>query len=229
MSKDGQYQTYCRYGDYLYRSTNWGVNWSQVTSAGSRNWYSIAISGTGQYQTAGVAASAGYIYRSTDYGASYTAVTSAGARYWIYSAAMSDSGQYQFMIGNDGNIAPFTSRIYRSTNYGVTWTAVQSSQYKRSLSCSASGQYVIAGTDGGQVWISSDYGANWSQANLYPSGATNWDCVAVSSGGQHMFAGNSAGSLYSYYSTDYGANWSQSSLGAVALVRADFGGESCYL
>jgi len=229
MSRDGQYQTYCRYGDYLYKSTNWGANWAQVTSAGARNWYAIAVSATGQYQTAGDASSSGYIYRSTNYGVSFTAITGAGARYWIFDAAMSNDGQYQFIIGNDGVSAPFASKIYRSENYGVTWLAVQSVQYKRSLACSSSGQYIIAGTDGGQVWISSDYGDNWSQANLYPSGNTVWDAVAVSATGQYMFAGNYAGSTLSYYSNNYGATWSQSSLGAVSLASATFATESCYI
>lgn len=229
MSKDGQYQTLCRYGDYLYRSTNWGANWAQVTSAGSRKWYAIAISSTGQYQTAGDASVGGYIYRSTDYGVSYTPITGAGARYWTYMAAMSNNGEYQFIIGNDGITPPFTSQIYRSTDYGATWAAVQSSQYKRSLACSSSGQYVIAGTDGGQVWISSNYGVTWAQANLYPSGNTLWDATAISATGQYMFAGNGAGSILSYYSNDYGANWTQSSLGAVALVTAEFATESCFI
>ncbi len=229
MSKDGQYQTYCRYGDYLYRSTNWGASWAQVTSAGARNWYAIAVSATGQYQTAGDASSSGYIYRSTNYGVSFTAITGAGARYWIFDAAMSNSGQYQFIIGNDGITPPFTSQIYRSTDYGATWAAVQSSQYKRSLACSSSGQYVIAGTDGGQVWISSNYGVTWAQANLYPSGNTLWDATAISATGQYMFAGNGAGSTLSYYSNDYGTTWSQSSLGAVALASATFATESCYI
>lgn len=229
MSKDGQYQTYCRYGDYLYRSTNWGANWAQVTSAGARNWYAIAISGSGQYQTAGNASSSGYIYRSTNYGVSFTAVTGAGARYWVFDAAMSNDGQYQFIIGNDGITPPFTSKVYKSDNFGVSWTAVQSTQYKRSLACSSSGQYVIMGTDGGQVWISSDYGDSWTQANLYPSGSTLWDAVAISATGQYMFAGNGAGSTYSYYSNDYGASWSQSSLGAVPLTTAVLATESCYI
>lgn len=229
MSKDGQYQTLCRYGDYLYRSTNWGINWAQVTSAGARNWYAIAISSSGQYQTAGDGSSSGYIYRSTDYGVSFTPLTSAGARYWMWGAAMSNTGQYQYIIGNDGLTAPFTSQIYRSTDYGATWAAVQSTQYKRSIECSSSGQYVMAGTDGGQVWLSSNYGVTWTQANLYPSGSTLWSGIAISATGQNMFAANYAGSQYSYYSTDYGANWTQSSLGAIPLAAATFATESCYI
>jgi photosystem II stability/assembly factor-like uncharacterized protein len=229
MSKDGQYQTYCRYGDYLYKSTNWGANWAQVTSAGARNWYAIAISGSGQYQTAGDASSSGYIYRSTNYGVSFTAITGAGARYWVFDAAMSDDGQYQFIIGNDGISPPFTSRVYKSTDYGVTWAPTQNLQYKRSIACSSSGQYVIIGTDGGNVWVSADYGNSWNAPSSLPSGSTVWDGVAVSSTGQYMMVGNVAGSTYSYYSIDYGASWSQSSLGAMPFASMTLATESCYI
>lgn len=229
MSRDGQYQTYCRYGDYLYRSTNWGANWAQVTSAGARNWYAIAVSGSGQYQTAGDASSGGYIYRSTDYGSSFTAITSAGARYWVFGAAMSNDGQYQFIIGNDGISPPFTSRVYKSDNYGVTWAPTQNLQYKRSIACSSSGQYVIIGTDGGNVWVSADYGNSWNAPSSLPSGSTVWDGVAVSATGQYMMVGNVAGSTYSYYSIDYGASWSQSSLGAMPFESMTLATESCYI
>jgi hypothetical protein len=37
---------------YIYRSTNYGVTWTQATSDTSRNWYSVAMSSDGKYQTA---------------------------------------------------------------------------------------------------------------------------------------------------------------------------------
>jgi hypothetical protein len=57
----GKYQTAVVYGGYIYRSTNYGVTWTQATSDTSRNWSSVAMSSDGKYQTAVVD---GWIYLS---------------------------------------------------------------------------------------------------------------------------------------------------------------------
>ncbi|MDP3683535.1 MAG: hypothetical protein Q8S01_06340, partial [Ignavibacteria bacterium] len=67
---DGKYQTAGAYGGYLYRSIDYGVNWSQVGV--SAYWNGIAISSNGQYQTAVVVN--GLTYRSADYGATWAYV-----------------------------------------------------------------------------------------------------------------------------------------------------------
>jgi photosystem II stability/assembly factor-like uncharacterized protein len=71
MSSDGKYQTAVEYDGYIYRSTNYGVTWTQATSDTTRNWYSVAMSSDGKYQTAVV--NGGYIYRSTNYGVTWNA------------------------------------------------------------------------------------------------------------------------------------------------------------
>jgi hypothetical protein len=43
MSSDGKYQTAVEYDGYIYRSTNYGVTWTQATSDTTRNWNSVAI------------------------------------------------------------------------------------------------------------------------------------------------------------------------------------------
>ena len=58
----------------------------------SNNWKSIAISETGQYQTAVNGSTV--IYTSSTYGASWTATT---VGYTCYSVSMSNSGQYQLI------------------------------------------------------------------------------------------------------------------------------------
>ena len=69
-SISGKYQTAVVYNGYIYRSTDYGVTWSQVGN--SNNWYSVAMSSDGKYQTAVV--HGGYIYRSTDYGVTWSQV-----------------------------------------------------------------------------------------------------------------------------------------------------------
>jgi hypothetical protein len=49
----GKYQTAVEHdGGYIYRSTNYGVTWTQATSDTTRNWSSVAMSSDGKYQTA---------------------------------------------------------------------------------------------------------------------------------------------------------------------------------
>ena len=41
--ESGKYQTAAVVDGYIYRSTDYGVTWNQVTSDATRNWYSVAI------------------------------------------------------------------------------------------------------------------------------------------------------------------------------------------
>ena len=72
--ESGKIQVVAVYGGYIYRSTDYGVTWNQVTSDAARNWYSVAMSSDGKYQTAVIYG--GYIYRSTDYGVTWNQATS---------------------------------------------------------------------------------------------------------------------------------------------------------
>jgi len=83
--------------------------WSSVES--SRMWYDIAMSDSGQYQSAVVWN--GQIYTSDNYGLNWTARNS--NRQW-QSIAVSESGQYQVAGVNEG-------QVYVSNDYGVTWIA----------------------------------------------------------------------------------------------------------
>jgi photosystem II stability/assembly factor-like uncharacterized protein len=70
---------------YIYRSTNYGVTWTQATSDTTRNWSSVAMSSDGKYQTA--VEHDGYIYRSTNYGVTWNTSMSDTTRNW-YSVAI---------------------------------------------------------------------------------------------------------------------------------------------
>jgi len=89
-----------------------GATWTERTSAGSRNWTSLASSADGTKLAAGVG-NGGYIYTSTDSGATWTERTNAGSRDWKAIASSSDGSK--LAAGSSGY-------IYTSTDSGATWT-----------------------------------------------------------------------------------------------------------
>jgi hypothetical protein len=80
-----------------WRLNNYGQNW--VARESSRNWYGIAVSSDGKYQTAVVFT--GQIYTSSDYGKTWTARNS--VRSWR-EIAMSADGKFQTATVNGGQI-----------------------------------------------------------------------------------------------------------------------------
>eukprot|EP01033_Poteriospumella_lacustris_P018405 gene18405-13235_t len=91
---------------------------------------------------------------------------------------------------------------------------------------SSTGQYVVAGTDGGNLYVSKNYGIDWREI----AGTTSeWQTVDISKSGSTMFAGSSLGSCA--LSFDYGLSWaiSTSCLGgrqlSIAQVAMSGGGQ----
>jgi photosystem II stability/assembly factor-like uncharacterized protein len=196
MSSDGSIQTaVVNSTGYIYKSTDYGANWTQMTAVGAKNWIGVAMSSTGEYQTAVVGT--GYIYKSTDYGDNWTQMTAVGSRGW-YGVSISSTGQYQTAVVSGGY-------IYKSTDYGDSWTGMTGivSAYLRSVAVSSSGQYQTVGDDGGYIYRSVDYGANWTETR--PIGTLSWRGVAISSTGQYQTA-VVLGSFIQR-SIDYGVNW----------------------
>ena len=108
-SSDGAGLIAAESSGYLYTSTNFGVSWTQRTTAGNRSWAAVASSSDGQILVA--AASEGYIFISGDYGETWTKQTSAGSRNW-YSLWLSLdgtkilAGSEMLFIGFDSIKAP---------------------------------------------------------------------------------------------------------------------------
>jgi hypothetical protein len=106
------YKTAIKSGSSIYRSTNGGVNWAVVTGTPTTTWTYVAMSSSGQYQTATTQTG---IYYSNDNGSTWTKSGDLGTTNWN-SVAMDTTGQYQTAVsGNSSSIA-------YSTNYGVNWT-----------------------------------------------------------------------------------------------------------
>lgn len=154
-------------------------------------WSGIALSSTGQYQTA--IANSGYIYISSNYGKTWTAKSNSLP---LSGVAVSETGQYQTATDWDNG------RIYTSDDYGETWSIKKDSGPSfRSVDLSSSGQYQTTVAVGEKIYVSNDYGETWSPKDTN----RNWTDIALSSSGQYQTAVVNGG--YIYTSNDYGNNW----------------------
>ena len=196
LSINAQYQVACITGGSIWYSSTSGSIWVS-SNVSSLTWVCIVMSGSGQYASA--CASGGAIWYSSTYGQTWTASTS-GSYAWS-CITMSISGEYQFACHTTSS-----GVIMFSTNYGQTWTLITGTTFGfiTTLCCSASGQYVIAGSSTG-IYYSANYGMSWIAA-LSTSGPT-WSSIKCTASGQYVLGTNSAASGSAYVSTNYGQTW----------------------
>ena len=176
--------------------TDFGTNWVQIDE--NKEWTSVSLSTSGQYQTA--VASGDYIYVSTDFGDTWKkspdqAINST-SKNWT-SVSLSANGQYQTAVASG-------DCIYVSSDFGVTWTKPSGvpNQNWFSVSLSATGQYQLAVGD--DIFAtSSDYGVSWSP--LTDIKGKIWTCVLVSTSGEYQTA--LAENDFIYVSTDFGGTF----------------------
>jgi hypothetical protein len=197
---------------------SFGQTWTTISGPPTATWNGVAISATGQYQTAvyGSYSAASGVYYSNNYGSTWTAVTIPTSQQY-QTVAMSASGQYQ-VTGVNGN----GGKIYVSTDYGVTWTIVSSTYTGlwTGLCVSSTGQYMTGvlyyySSFIGTIYASSDYGVTWTQGTGLSSNSLLFINVCCSGSGQYQTACANGGGLW--YSTNYGASWTVAS-GTTSIV-----------
>jgi hypothetical protein len=114
MSGDGRYQTAVCKGWFIYISSDYGKTWTvnnisiggtlqddQIYPGISKDWESVSISDTGEYQVAVVGDAAGFVYVSTDYGLSWTQKDS--SRNWA-DVSISRDANFCSMVVQNGYI-----------------------------------------------------------------------------------------------------------------------------
>ncbi len=182
---------------YIYTSTDAGATWTQQTSAGNRDWYSIASSSDGTKLAA--VASNNYIHTSTDAGATWTQQTSAGNHVWLSIASSSDGTKLAAVALNN--------YIHTSIDAGATWTQQTSAgnHVWRSIASSSDGTKLAAVTSNDYIYTSTDTGATWTQQTS--AGNRDWHSIASSSDGTKLAAVVWNGHIYT--STDTGTTWTQ--------------------
>jgi hypothetical protein len=161
----------------------------------------------------------GYIYRSEDYGTTFSILSQSQQCYW--TAITSDAtGSNLVAIGSSPAI------ICSSTDSGATWNTepggVNGYETWLSVTSSSSGQYVYAGESDSNIYISNNYGNDFSKYEQ------NFDAnqLVCSSNGQYVYAVDTTappiGGIYA--SSDWGHVWTQ--LDTPFLNRL-FGSISC--
>jgi photosystem II stability/assembly factor-like uncharacterized protein len=195
LSSNGQYQTALEYNGGIYRSDDYGINWTNVSpdDYGTSAWSSVSLSDTGQYQSA--VAYNTKVFISEDYGLTW--VSKGDTLEWS-SIDINSTSEYQTAVTTNGF-------IYRSGDYGVTWTTpIPEIGRKdwRSVSVSFTGQYQTALSFNDAIYVSGDYGVNWTK--IYALTVT-WSSVSLSSTGQYQTACVDNGGVY--LSSNYGNNW----------------------
>lgn len=198
-------------GGSLYRSTDFGANWSVISGTSSRNWFSVATNIDGTKVAA--VDRGGDIWTSTDSGSTWTVRQVDGqVRNWESIASSSDGAKLVAVASNDSQ----NGFIYTSTDSGVTWSsnrAPAGNNKFTGVASSSDGTYLAATTWSSGIFTSSDSGQTWTLRSLpVPNaGRTYLQSVASSSDGSRLVtgsrstAGSNGGIIFT--SADYGASW----------------------
>lgn len=190
------------FDDLQLDSHDFGKGWTLSANKTNSNFYSVATSSSGQYQTTADYVY-GKIYTSSDYGVNWIlSATKSGSQF--RGVTMSSSGQYQTIVDISGN-------IYTSSDYGMTWdhTCIFINNMFYDVAMSSSGQYqTTVSNNTGDIYISSNYGQTWILATT----KTNvvFTSISMSSSGQYQTAGLNGDvedNIYVYTSSDYGLTW----------------------
>lgn len=196
---------------YIYTSPNGGVSWIQRATV--QSWICISSDASGSHLFAGVAY--GYSFVSSDGGAHWNELSS--GPYSANAIAASSSGQY--VVASDSS--PLGGYLYLSNNYGLNWTYWDYNSIWAGVASDATGNYLIAVSNEGQVFVNENRTAEWR-----PSGAPLMpylNGVASDSTGRYVvLAGDDI-----YTSSDYGASFVPSSAAGQgwAAVASDSTGQ----
>ncbi len=189
-------------GGGVYRSTNNGANWIEVTNGLTNKWVNtVAVHSSEAGDTALFAGTMGGVFRSTDNGTNWSEVNAGLPEYqWVTSFA--DNGKYLFAGLHEYG-------LYRSTDDGLSWTWAGLDKGIKALAVTLDGA-VLASIVGEGVFRSIDNGINWTEAyaGLSPG------CFAIApgaGGGTNLFAGIWLGGVF--LSTNDGASWTDVSNG----------------
>ena len=134
---------------------------------------------------------------------SATAISRTTGQYQIVGQA------YSNLYENTGLSAGF---VCTSNDYGATFTQRTPYGYWSTVSVSDDGQYMLAAERYGKAYVSSNYGASWTQ--ITSLGLGYWAGSAISNAGSYMYLSlgslnsNASGSYNLIQSTNQGTTWS---------------------
>ncbi len=188
--------------DDLYRSTDAGRNWEEITGslpqvkAVAVRDISIDPRAPGTVFVAGVSEGYGKVFRSTDEGKSFEAVFTGSVPGQAATAVAFGPDTTTVFVGDqEGN-------VYRSRDRGDSWQRVFSTE-SVVTSLAATGPHLFAGTLGSGVFYSPNTGDTFTPVNTgLPTDARSVWSMAVGNGG--LYLGTEEGL---FLTKDFGRSW----------------------
>lgn len=172
----------------VWKSVDSGTTFSELASSPARfAWARLACSADGSIILGTGNGSGQETYLSTNSGTSWAQT---GTVKYGVDVCMSDNGTYQFIASRNGY-------VYVSNNSGATWSQVLSGSIGwRSVSCSSTGQYVLATYNTSTAYASIDYGVTWSAITIDGASTAIVTASAASASGMRLYAGAEAKRIY---------------------------------
>lgn len=203
VSSTGQNMIACGFGNYLYRSTNYGVTWTQFDA---RYWLAVKMSSSGTYIVAVEnGGSGGYAYLSSSgVAGTYSQISSIGFVDWSYYTRISISSSGSIICIFNPNER---NKLWISSNSGSSFTKRTSPSSLNIVSMCVTGDgskiNVIVDEDFGvtALYLSTNYGVSWSKFS--------WQYGIFYNGYSLDMASSNDGKLKLSlsYTNDYGSSW----------------------
>ena len=208
------------YGDFLYTSSNYGVNWTRRTVT-PQNWVAGTSSSDGKHLVAGLSDPASIIYLSHNYGVDWSRISlgSFGQPWPITSTPTYVSPA----ISDDGSVilaADYNGSVWTSVNAGLDWTAhllhgvfdPDFSPLWGNCAMSADGSNMaLCDYYFGYIHTSNNSGVTWTKQT--DSSNRVWTDIVSSSTGRYLaasyFSSDGTGSSAIYMSDDSGVTWTE--------------------
>ena len=232
ISADGQYQTATsRQSGRLFRSTNYGNNWTQIINE-IEGCFTTSLSSSGQQQVAACASDIGVgtVYTSSNYGFNWTQTAIDTSFAWVSANISGDgsiitAGAFEGIIkyssnGSSWNQATTNWSPEQSDQLGYRIVGAICSSYNGKIQVFISWFVDAGGGASGFIYLSTDGGKIWNVTNVPQLFYTS---IAISNSGKFISAvANDGNGLYSYFrSTNYGYSFEKVNYGTVPLFGID--------
>lgn len=193
------------FGGYIYRSTDHGANWTQLTAAGSKGWRELICS----TNCAKVFArdNSGPLMSSTDNGVTWSSQTITDPARWTDLDVSGDGTKLLVTSGYNPSLET-GNHPYVSNDGGATWQVINvSAMYWRAGAMSSDGSTAYVTSSTGFISRSLDNMTSWDDSTSPSTRIENeWAEIVTSVDGQTIYSAAWYGS-YIYRSTNSGLTW----------------------